>query len=631
MSHPIRLSLILLLAFTSFGILRASGVEFHVSPQGNDRNVGTVAHPFRTLPRAQQAVLEFRKSHASLQDTVTVFLHGGRYALTAPLMFGPDDGGTMQSPTVYTSYKNEQPVISGGVQVKGWREGMFDGKHVWIAPVPPGGRHSAVHQIWIDGQRRSAARMPDTGYFQVSTIPDITPKTEWLDGQTSFMANPGDLPATLDVAGAEAVVMNRWVESRLPLAAYDGMKGLLSFSRRSVFRLDPGDPYYLLNIRAGLDTVGEWYYDAARRTIAYLPMKDEKRESIEAIIPLLTQLVRIEGRPEKGQWVEHLIFRGITYSHNEWYFPPGFKSDSRNTDAGGFVQAATGVPAAIEFSGTRKCVLENCTIDHIGTYAVAFGAGCTDNKMLRCDLHDLGGGGIKIGMKTISRDSLESTSGNLVANCNIGDGGKIFHSAIGVWIAQSPRNRLIHNQIHDFSYTGVSIGWTWGYGPADAGGNVVELNHIHHIGLLSDGSGAALSDLGGIYTLGTQRGTVIRRNVFHDIGARVYGGWGIYFDEGSTGILSEQNLVYRTTHGGFHQHYGRENIVRNSIFAFGRDQQIQRTRAENHTSFAFEHNIVLWKGGRFIFGNIHDGDMVLDLNCYWPEDRRFQADSLTFQ
>ena len=82
----------------------------------------------------------------------------------------------------------------------------------------------------------------------------------------------------------------------------------------------------------------------------------------------------------------------------------------------------------------------------------------------------------------------------------------------------------------------------------------MEFNHVHHIGVKSDGDGPILSDMGGIYTLGFQAGTRIRNNVWHDIAGLRYGGWGIYFDEGSSGIVAESNIVYRTTHeGDFHQ------------------------------------------------------------------------------
>jgi len=125
--------------------------------------------------------------------------------------------------------------------------------------------------------------------------------------------------------------------------------------------------------------------------------------------------------------------------------------------------------------------------------------------------------------------------------------------------------------------------------------------------------------MGGIYTLGVQPGTIIRSNVFHDIAGYRYGGWGIYFDEGSTDILAENNLVYRTTHGGFHQHYGRENVVRNNIFALGRDAQIQRTRPEPHQSFTFERNIIYGREGNLLAGNFSDFHFAFDHNLYWRE------------
>jgi len=232
-------------------------------------------------------------------------------------------------------------------------------------------------------------------------------------------------------------------------------------------------------------------------------------------------------------------------------------------------------------------------------------------------MNDLGGGGVKIGETVLRGSPSLRTGDNVVANCEIANGGRLFHSAIGIWIGHSDGNTLLHNHIHDFYYSGISIGWTWGYGPARAGRNRVELNHVHHIGVLSTGDGPILSDMGGIYTLGTQRGTLIRQNIFHDIAARVYGGWGIYLDEGSSYIVAEKNIVYRTTHGGFHQHYGKNNIVRNNIFAFGRDAQLRRTRVEPHTSYAFEQNIVLWSRGILFDGQPLGGDAVYDRNVYW--------------
>lgn len=106
-------------------------------------------------------------------------------------------------------------------------------------------------------------------------------------------------------------------------------------------------------------------------------------------------------------------------------------------------------------------------------------------------------------------------------------------AAVDVLIGKASGNKVLHNHIHDFFYTGVSVGWVWGYGENDACGNIIEWNHIHDIGKF------ALSDLGGIYTLGVQPGTRLRFNLIHDVNSRTHGGKGIYPDEGSTDILME--------------------------------------------------------------------------------------------
>ena len=79
-------------------------------------------------------------------------------------------------------------------------------------------------------------------------------------------------------------------------------------------------------------------------------------------------------------------------------------------------------------------------------------------------------------------------------------------------------------------------------------------------------------------------------------------------------VLIENNLVYRTTHGGFHLHYGRNNIVQNNIFAFGRDLQIARTRVEPGTMLTFNRNIVYWDTGVFTLTDA--GSISFDENLY---------------
>ncbi len=200
-------------------------------------------------------------------------------------------------------------------------------------------------------------------------------------------------------------------------------------------------------------------------------------------------------------------------------------------------------------------------------------------------------------------------------DCHLHDLGETYHSAVGLLFMHADHCRLVHNHVHHLRYSAVSIGWVWGYGPSVSVGNLVEGNDLHDIGM------GVLSDMGGVYHLGDGTGTVVRHNRIYNVDSWGYGGWGLYTDEGSRFVLFEDNLVYRTKCASFHQHYGRENILRNNILAFAKEDQLQRTRKEKHLSYTFERNIVYWDPGQNLLGkqpgNWDDDQYAFDRNCYW--------------
>jgi len=612
---------------------------FFVATNGNDAWSGRLPEqyrqrtdgPFATVTRALTAIRELRSRPSNAKDErPTILIREGVYFLNEPLILGPQDLGLLLS-----AYPNEKPVLSGGRKITGWKEAEFAGRKLWAADVPEVREGKwFFRELWINGRRAVRARHPNHGYFSVAALPETNP--DWTKGVMRLRFREGDLMNWADATNAEVIVFNRWVESRLPVASVDEKQRTVTFRKRSVFQLGPGDLYYVEHAPDILDEPGEWYLDRTAGRVYYQPQTGEKIDRIEAVAPVLSQVVRIEGKPETKQFVERVEFKGLTFSHTEWCFPEGFQSAKNKpqispepqAEVGGFAQAAIGVPAAVWGEGVQQCVFENCTFSNLGSYGLELARGCESNRIVGCEFADLGAGGIKIGETAIRQNEAEQSGANEIAACNIHDGGKLFASAIGVWIGQSPNNRITHNLIHDFFYTGISIGWTWGYGPSLATNNLVAFNHVHHIGVKSDGDGPVLSDMGGIYTLGKQPGTRILNNLWHDIAAVQYGGWGIYFDEGSSGILAASNIVYRTTHGGFHQHYGETNMVWNNVFAFGRDQQIQRTRAEPHLSCSFQTNIIYFDSVTLLAGDWSGTNFLIDWNVYF--DARQDAQVVTF-
>ena len=89
---------------------------------------------------------------------------------------------------------------------------------------------------------------------------------------------------------------------------------------------------------------------------------------------------------------------------------------------------------------------------------------------------------------------------------------------------------------------------------------MVARNYIHHIGT------AELADMGGIYVLGHSPGTILEDNVIAHVQSYHLFGWGVYLDEGASGVLVRRNLVHHTTGAGLHQHYGKDNRVEDNTY-----------------------------------------------------------------
>jgi len=583
----------------------AHEIEFFVSSQGNNAWSGHRATPnrrktdgpFATIHAAQKAVRNLRLRDRS-SGTVRVRLRGGVHFLKKPLVLTPRDSGVPEarewhqtgepeSPVIYCAYKDEQAVLSGGRRITNWKIGELNGKTVWTAKLPQvkSGKWY-FRQLWVNGERRHRPCLPRQGEYRIARVLDARFKGNWAQtvgrGTSRFIYSEGDIdPNWRNLSDVELMFLTLWVSIRTQIESVDSKKRLVTMDRNSGYRLAgdfsrDGAPYIVENVFEALEEPGQWYLDRAEGKLYYLPLPGENPKTAEVIAPALCELVRFEGDLSRERHVECVRLEDLTFSHNEFDPPKDYACSS---------QAATGVPAAVAMRGARNCALERCSFTRLGTYGVDLVENCSEVVVRGCDFDDLGAGGVKI---------WHGCRRNIVSDCDIGNGGILYPSAVGAIIGRSSGNQVIHNHIHDLYYTGISVGWNWGYEEGDAYGNIIEWNHIHDLGK------GRLSDMGGIYTLGPQPGTRLRFNHIHHVTARSYGGWAIYPDEGSSDILIENNLCYRTQCAPFRPHYCRENLVRNNIFALGKEAQLGLGRGEHHVSFTFERNIVYFDEGVLI-------------------------------
>jgi hypothetical protein len=513
----------------------AIGAEFHVAADGSDANDGSAKKPFATVCRAVEALRGVRASASN--EPVRVVIGPGTFELAAPIELADRD---TTAPVQFVGAGRDQTILSGGrtIAPSAWQIGS-DGRS-WRTTIPEVLNGAwQVEQVYVGDRRALRPSLPRDSYFIAEGKPADSPKPI----PDRFVAEKGDLDrCECDLTnGVELVAMHGWNITRTHIKAFDAesREVTLATGRGGWMRdFDHKSYYRLENVRSAYGEVeGEWFCDHKTGVLSYLPLRGETPETTRFVVPVLTNLVSVLGDRASGRRAANVSFAGICFSHvAEPLREPGTTYHQGSLEAG----------AAIRIDYAENVVVESCAVRHTGGWGVKIEGGCIGCSVVRSAFFDLGAGGVALGQKWIKRDDdARYTRKCRVEQCLIEGGGRIQPGSVGICVAMSGDNLIAHNTVRDFYYSGISVGYDWSDKNDAAGGNIVEWNHIYNLGQ------GVLSDLGGIYTLGRQPGTVLRCNFIHDVQTARYGAQGIYMDEGSSEITACSNIIVRAHEAAF--------------------------------------------------------------------------------
>jgi len=509
--------------------------ELYVSPKGKDTNDGSKKAPFATLAAANEAV---KKLWDQMQGDIVIHVAGGYYALSEPLVIGVDGGGANGYRVIYRGDSEDQPVLSGGVQITGWTK---DG-NIWSAPCDV----EDTRTFYVNDNMAVRAR---STYLYSFTASYLSGKTNYRsDG---LIVKHRKFPVLSNVDDLELVFDSEWMHHRYPVANIIYGSGQVTIEMEqpywdALFRINSGvtnapnvgKGFYLENALELLDEPGEFYFDKDAKRIYYYPFEEEDMNTARCYVGVTEGLLQITGT-DKDNRVNGLTFENIQFKYGAWNevtetgLLTNQADDIRDTsNPSQFIQMHAQVrveyAANITFRGcvfaclgstalampnaVSDCVIDGNVFKDVSGIAVSVGTGKQDNKM---PAH-------------MDRPTRIDITNNVIRRV-----GAEFRSSPAVIVYYVSYTRIMHNDIAEVPYTGISLGWGWGQDVKACTNNVIAYNKIRDVA-------SPTHDGAHIYILGPNYNTYINDNWCIDSGDMR---GGVYPDEGAGYLNIFRNVV----------------------------------------------------------------------------------------
>ncbi len=419
-----------LFAFFILIALSGNAIEIYVAVNGSDTNPGTKDQPLATLATALRKARELRRLNDPLSPMEFISSLAAACILFMSLyLFVPKMRVQQPSPTFIEAAPGEQPLLSGGVKITGWKKlttpvtGLFPnakGK-IWVADVPLiAGRLFEFRQIWVNNKK--AVRAKDSNGESMSRILswNKTEETCWIPAPKFPVKN---------VEGLEMFIHQWWAIATLRIKKMEvhGDSAKLFFHQPEskiqsehpwpapwISKETGNSAFYLTNAMQFLDEPGEWYLDIAIANCIIGPGNNENLATATIMAPFSETLVKIQGTIDHP--VSNIFFKGISFQHTGWLRPsqyghvphqagmymldayklrPSGTQDKKTLENQAWVERPA---AAVEISFADSTGFENCRFEHLASTGLDYHKGVHDNIIKGNLFKDIGGTAILAGV-----------------------------------------------------------------------------------------------------------------------------------------------------------------------------------------------------------------------------------------
>lgn len=550
--------------------------EFYVSPDGSDSGKGTLNDPFKTLTAARNAV---REVNDNMSGDINIYLRGGEYRITEPVVFGTEDSATNGFFINYCAYEDETPVINGAEKVTGWTKGEGN---LWTASLD---RDIKLRNLYVNDKRANmgSVTVQSKGGAGEYSVTAGQADWAWDSGKKSdaIAYDPNDIPyITSDFDDLEIINGSTWNENIVCTrdVKFDGTSLILYLQQPyGAIAQTPGwgagfsvtGTHTIYNSLSFVDSPGEFYFSKSEKKLYYYPRSGEDMSTADVEAPIADCLIRIEGK-STSERVENLSFFGITFENTDYQLTEVAGSHGKATcqAAQSYIafadsnwhdrkyEMADTLPAMIHVTSSDGISFVGNVVRHSGSDGISMTNDVVNSEIKGNFITDITSSGITIdhpqhvyigdaapnnhekfpvGVEGVCKNI--DIAENYLYDISVVHG---FGGCAAITTYYGDSVRILHNTVEKTAYNGIHLGWGWcNFKDSETcRDNMICYNRV--INCLN-----RLHDSGGIYTIGQMPGTVINENYVQGIpaGSSFQPTYGLHNDEGSAYIEENDNVL----------------------------------------------------------------------------------------